>query len=165
MSAVLENVEIAQELFEGYFVFGTGLQGDANIDLPGSGSDVVFTSVFEASDDTIDVGAGDDLVSAGAGDDSIAAGDGNNVLSGGLGADTFIFEFFGDEQVNAIVDFSQAEGDEIHVIDEDGNELTISDLFFTENGIGDGAISVEFDDNGNLTIDGQEVEDDDFEIL
>ncbi|PSF38384.1 hypothetical protein C7H19_05185 [Aphanothece hegewaldii CCALA 016] len=159
MSAVIDNVEIEEQLTDGFLVIGSGDLGDSTVSLPGATNDVIYTSTFFASNDDIDAGFLDDVVNAGAGDDVINGGNGNDALVGGTGEDTFVFEFFDNAQSDSILDFTL--GEDSIVIDGE----TVSDSFFIDNGIGDGELSVEISADGDVTINGFEVDDDDFELL
>jgi Ca2+-binding RTX toxin-like protein len=112
-----------------------------------------------AGDDLLYGEEGDDEIRAGADSDNLIAGPGSNVVSGGTGADLFVFEFFGEAEENVIEDFSSEEGDRIYI--EDQGYLDTEGL-----GIGDGEITVSFDADGNISVNGEEINpDDDFDLI
>lgn len=100
---------------------------------------------------------GNDALRGGADSDNLIAGDGNDTVSGGTGSDLFVFEFFGDAQENT-VDFNAEEYDRIYI--QGQGFVDTEDL-----GIGDGEVTVSFDAEGNVSINGEELTDDDFEMI
>jgi len=89
------------------------------------GSDGDDTLLGGGGTDRLEGGAGRDTISGGNGDDLVVGGANKDTLTGGDGSDTF---FFGVGEVGAgassadiVIDFSQADGDKIHVRQIDAN--------------------------------------------
>jgi Ca2+-binding RTX toxin-like protein len=92
------------------------------------------------SGDRLEGEAGRDTIDGGGGNDLIVGGTQKDTLTGGAGADTF---FFGDGEVGSgassadiVTDFSQAEGDKIHLRRIDANTGSGGDQNFTFIGTG-----------------------------
>jgi Ca2+-binding RTX toxin-like protein len=98
--------------------------GGADLLLGNSGADVIDG---QGGDDVLDGGRGNDRLHGGGGTDTLFGGDGNDRLDGGydglsdrliggLGADTFVIHqkgLFGLEELDPIIDFIAADGDDI----------------------------------------------------
>lgn len=84
----------------------------------GTGNGLNNTIFGLGGNDTLRGLGGDDRLVGGAGTDLLAGGAGRDMLEGGAGADTFLFAAVGDfatGKIDAIRDFSRAEGDRIDV--------------------------------------------------
>lgn len=74
-------------------------------------------------------GAGDDHLYGEQGDDVLYGGAGNDVLSGGMNADIFVFEEYGDQNVDTILDYSRSQNDKIDLSSIlDGRGVTTSNF-------------------------------------
>jgi len=101
----------------------------------------------EAGDDVLWAASGNDILHGGEGNDSIFASSGNDIVSGGLGADTF--QFTATSDIDVLLDFVAANGDELHFYYQSGADTDMSDL-----SINAGVMTWDTGDNGNVvTID------------
>jgi Ca2+-binding RTX toxin-like protein len=107
------------------------------------GSDGDDTLLGGGGTDRLEGGAGRDTISGSNGDDLVVGGANKDTLTGGDGSDTF---FFGVGEVGAgassadiVIDFSQADGDKIHVRQIDANTGLGGDQNFAF--IGSGALT------------------------
>ncbi len=136
----------------------SGLGGDDRM-FGGAGNDVLFgdNNGF-IGNDRLDGGIGDDKLFGGDGNDSLLGGDGDDrlfgelgrdVLSGEAGSDRFLFGQQGVTDIvydsgvgkgnrDRIVDFSRADGDQIHVTNIDADVTTDLDQDFAF--VGDGPV-------------------------
>lgn len=128
LTGTLGNFEVVAEVRGSAFadelfianVGGVGTKVDA-----GGGDDFVRSSggsdvlIGGAGNDRLSASGGRDVMDGGAGDDTLIAGGSLDVVTGGNGADRFIFEVdhsgAGRNTADRITDFSQAEGDRIHL--------------------------------------------------
>lgn len=106
------------------------LIGDEGFDvvLGNLGDDYVFGG---DGDDWVRGGQGDDEVRGGAGWDFLSGDRGSDTLEGGSGAD--LFHVFGQSDMDLVLDFSAAEGDQVMVsagsfytIEQDGADVVIT---------------------------------------
>lgn len=80
----------------------------------GSGNDsITFAATYDLTDVSADGEAGNDLLETAGGNDTLAGGAGNDTLEGGAGADRYVFDLTGSDNVDTIIGFSSAEGDQI----------------------------------------------------
>ena len=108
ISAVIGGAEVPIEGTEaGEWIIGT----DADDVIDALGGDDFVQAL--AGNDVIGAGTGNDTVLAGEGDDFIGGGRGDDVLRGDAGGDTFAFNPSGEEGADAIVDFTEEDGDVI----------------------------------------------------
>jgi Ca2+-binding RTX toxin-like protein len=109
----------------------TGNAGNDTL-LGGGGNDTLSGA---AGDDTLNGGAGNDKLNGGDGIDRLVGGAGADILTGGLNADIFVFLSLDESTVanagrDAIMDFSQAQGDKIDVSPIDANTTVTGDQAF-----------------------------------
>jgi hypothetical protein len=106
---------------------------DGNDTLSGAaGADSLSGGV---ADDKLSGGWGNDTLSGDAGNDTLVGGAGADRLIGGAGADTFVFSAAADmasgSLVDAIADFTHAQGDRIDLSNVDANTLPSGNQNFT----------------------------------
>lgn len=97
--------------------------GDGNdIIRGGTGND---TLGGQAGNDLVAGDAGDDVLNGGAGNDTVGGGVGNDTIRGGPGADTLwgsygadVFEFYGTDDIDSVMDFTPADGDRLRIDDD-----------------------------------------------
>ncbi len=98
------------------------------------GNELANTLSGKAGGDVIDSGAGNDVIRGGSGVDTLRGNTGADILSGGADADTFIFGFndspaSGSDQ---ITDFSQSQGDKLHINEIDSDTLVEGNQDYSE---------------------------------
>lgn len=112
----------------------------------GSGNDNLFGG---RGNDVVYGGSEDDRLSGDSGDDLLSGGTGNDALRGGSGADVFAF-MTGDEADN-ILDFSDADGDQIALSFE--GVASFADVMIAATETAEG-VTLDFGAGDVLTIDG-----------